>query len=493
MRSTKAPLFERLKAHHDADVVSFHVPGHKSGSKGYGEAERYYHHLLKIDLTEIPGLDDLHHPEEAIDEAQKLAAECFGAEQTWFLVGGSTSGNLAMIMAVCRRGDVLLVQRDAHKSVLHGLMLAGARAVFVTPRICEQTGLRLGVHPEELIEALRRYPEAKGLFVTSPSYYGTAADLKALAQLLHAHDKVLLVDEAHGAHFGFHPALPERAMTAGADAAVQSTHKMLSAMTMGAMLHVQGERVQRSAIGKSLAMIQSSSPSYPIMASLDISRRMMQEQGAALMEQGLLTVKESINRIRQQDRFRVVERKGELTFDPFKVLIYDSAGLMDGYALKEALEQRGCFPEMADPDYVLLVFSLSSKPEDAHRLSEALADIARTCDAPGRANQVAIVRPRGQSYWEESISHPVAFDLSALANEEGDIAYMQIAECAGHTAAEMIVPYPPGIPVLHRGELISPSMAAYLKRLAEGGSRFHGHDLAAQRTVPVFPDRIAPA
>lgn len=491
-------MVDRLKAHHEANPVSFHVPGHKSRSRGYGIAETYYEQLLHIDLTEIPGLDDLHHPEEAIAEAQQLAAACFGAEQTWFLVGGSTAGNLAMIMATCKRGDLLLVQRDAHKSVLHGLMLAGARAVFIAPRICGRTGLRLGVHPDDAAEALRRYPEAKGLFVTSPSYYGTAADLRALADLLHAAGKVLLVDEAHGAHFGFHPALPERALSAGADAAVQSTHKMLPAMTMAAMLHVQGQRISRGAVGRALAMIQSSSPSYPIMASLDISRRMMEKQGEALLEEGLQAIKESLRQIGRQNRFCALEYNNELRVDPFKMLLYDAEGKMDGFTLKEALERRGCFPEMADPDYVLLVFSLSSTPEDAVRLGEALEDIARSCRAPERqAEEIASAtafRGQEQAYWEESISHPVAFDLSALPGEEEDeIAYIPIAGCAGYTAAEMIVPYPPGIPVLHRGERISASMAAYLERLADGGSRFHGHDLAARRTVPVFLNWIDPA
>lgn len=485
----RAPLLEQLVAHAQRGAVSLHVPGHKSRTKAYSGDWEHYGSVLNIDLTEIPGLDDLHHPEEAIKEAQELAAECFGAEETLFLVGGSTAGNLAMIMTACRPGDLLMVQRDVHKSVIHGLTLAGARAVFITPQCEEQSGLTIGLRTQDVEEALKRYPDAQGLFVTNPSYYGMAADLASLAQLMHGQGKLLLVDEAHGAHFGFHPALPSSALAAGADAVVQSTHKMLTAMTMGAMLHVQGERLNRRLLRKALAMLQSSSPSYPIMASLDVSRRLLAEQGTELMEQGLQTMNDIRKLLVAQLRWKLWMPESLLSGnsckqDPFKIVLSDAANLLSGYALKEQLELHGCYPELADPKHVLCVFSIASTLRDGERLAEALNDIDK---AAGDVPLPELVFTKVESeLLEGSISEPVAFSWDQVQNDSNEVDMIPVAECEGRRAAEMIVPYPPGIPVLYPGERITKQMTAYLERLTVLGSRFHGYDVAKSGRVPVY-------
>ncbi|MGF9713967.1 aminotransferase class I/II-fold pyridoxal phosphate-dependent enzyme [Paenibacillus naphthalenovorans] len=486
----RAPLFEKLAAHAQRNAVSLHVPGHKSRSKAYSGAWGHYGSVLNIDLTEIPGLDDLHHPEEAIKEAQELAADCFGAEETLFLVGGSTAGNLAMIMSACRPGDLLLVQRDVHKSVIHGLTLAGAQAVFITPQCERHSGLTIGLRVPDVEEALKRYPEAKGLFVTNPSYYGMAADLTSLAQLLHGQGKLLLVDEAHGAHFGFHPALPSSALAAGADAVVQSTHKMLTAMTMGAMLHVQGERLNRRLLRKALAMLQSSSPSYPIMASLDVSRRLLAEQGTELLEHGLQIMNEIRKRLAAQPRWKLWTMPESLRSgssykqDPFKIVLSDAKNRLSGYSLKEQLELRGCYPELADPEHVLCVFSIASTLRDGERLIEALADIDK---AAGDSPSSELVCTNAESeVLEGSISEPVSFGWGQEHHHSCEVDMLPVAECAGRRAAEMIVPYPPGIPVLYPGERITKQVAAYLERLTVFGSRFHGYDVAKSGRVPVY-------
>ncbi len=286
----RAPLYEAVIAHASKGAVSFHVPGHKSAKGAAGAGSDTLSGVMSIDFTEIAGLDDLHHPQGAIMEAQQLAAQCFGADATFFLVGGSTVGNMAMILSVCEPGELLLVQRNVHKSVIHGLMLAGARAVFLPPRRDTQTVQLVGVEPEAVSKALDLYPEAKGILVSNPNYYGLGMELKQLAELAHRHDKPLLVDEAHGAHYGFHPLLPASAISCGADVVVQSTHKMLSAMTMGAMLHVKGNRVEQGLLRQRLVMLQSSSPSYPIMASLDLSRMQMHTAGRESIQRGLEAV-----------------------------------------------------------------------------------------------------------------------------------------------------------------------------------------------------------
>ncbi|BCG56588.1 hypothetical protein PUR_00130 [Paenibacillus sp. URB8-2] len=243
-----APLYEMLECYKAEGKISFHVPGHKNGQAyRMDQSAGFLDEVMTADITEISGSDDLHDPGGVILEAQRLAADCFGAEESFFLVGGSTAGNLALILTVCAEpGAVLLVQRNVHKSVIHGLMLAGARAVFLDPLLDESSGLAVAPAEETVRKALAAWPEAAGLLVTMPNYYGMGTDLAPLARACHDSGVPLLVDEAHGAHYGQHPELPAGALSCGADGVVQSTHKMLAAMTMGAMLHVQGPRLDRA-------------------------------------------------------------------------------------------------------------------------------------------------------------------------------------------------------------------------------------------------------
>ncbi|NOU98350.1 aminotransferase class I/II-fold pyridoxal phosphate-dependent enzyme [Paenibacillus sp. LMG 31456] len=491
MNKHKTPLYERLIEHAGGKHTSFHVPGHKSGQGLEASARPYYEAILQLDVTEIAGLDDLHHPEEAILEAQQLAADCFGAEETFFLVNGSTVGNLAMILSVCRRGELLLVQRDVHKSVIHGLMLAGARAVFLNPEVDPETGMTLGLPLEAVELALSKYPEAKGLLITRPSYYGTAMPLESLVHLLHDREKPLLVDEAHGAHFGFHPALPKSALSYGADVVVQSTHKLLTSMTMGAMLHVQGNLIERKEIKLYLTMLQSSSPSYPLMASLDLSRKQMHTNGEELLGQGIAVVEHFKERMQGLNRFELQTTKpeeiGSIHQDPFKVILRDRGGLMSGFELKDALEARGCFVELADPQAVLLVFSLASTQEDAGRLVEALEDIDNS--ATGHVTHRAESNVEQPAYTYSTVpglSEPVSFD-EHVYRQKGT-AQLPLDEAIGQISAEMIVPYPPGIPILCPGERISEEVVGYLTQLVRMGARIHG---MISGEVPMLPVLIA--
>lgn len=492
-----APLYESLLLHRSRKAVSCHVPGHKQGAAVDEEAAADYKAILSLDQTEIPGLDDLHHPEEAILHAQQLAAHAFGAEQTWFLAGGSTAGNMAMVLSVCGPGDLLLVQRDAHKSVIHALMLAGARAVFLMPEVDTAAGLSLGVSLQTVQQSLERYPEARGLLVTNPSYYGIVRELAPLAALLHRQGKLLLVDEAHGAHLGFHPALPPSAMAAGADAAVQSTHKMLTSMTMSAMLHVQGSRMPRDAVSRVLSMLQSSSPSYPLLASLDLARRQAAFEGAKLFEEPLASVlwlKQQMAKLKRLAvRSREQERaEGELKIaeDPLKVLVYDRLGQLGGSEIKAQLEERGCYPELADARQVLLAFGPGSRMTDAVRIAEALNDMESRLPAEyhdGMRLSAADEPVKGGLGEEQQISVPVAFGLEQSLRPKR-ITHVPLKHCAGARAAELIIPYPPGIPVLYPGELITEACVRSLARLTEAGVRFHGYDVGRQGMLPVLQD-----
>jgi arginine decarboxylase len=489
----RAPLFEAMAAHHRKKPASFHVPGHKSGIGADTAAASFYQNILSIDYTEITGLDDLHRADGVILEAQQLAADCFGAEETFFLVGGSTVGNLAMITAVCEPGDILLVQRNVHKSVIHGLMIAGARAVFLTPQWDPEEGIATGVNAKDVERALQAYPEAKGLLITNPNYYGMGIDLKPLAELMHRLGKPLLVDEAHGAHFGFHPELPPSALSLGADIVVQSTHKMLSAMTMGAMLHMQGELINRAAVKQRLSILQSSSPSYPIMGSLDLARRQMHVQGEALLQEGLLVVKECIAELETLSCYGFIHSTSApaaYTYqDPFKISIYDATGTLSGPELREQLEAHGCYAEMADEKRVLLVFTLGSTKEDAARLVQALTNICEERKLQKKEKSERITNIIKMTPFIQ-LSDPVAFQLhwatETKGQEKQETVWVSIKDAIGKRSARMVIPYPPGIPLWYPGEWITVRSAEYMQELAALGIKFQGMPGGSLQNIEVF-------
>ncbi len=515
--NAKAPLYEALLRYKERQDASFHVPGHKNGMSygGEGDLGGELAQVMEIDVTEITGTDDLHHPEGAIREAQQLAAEAFGAEESFFLVGGSTAGNLALILSVCHApGDVLLVQRNVHKSVIHGLMLANAHAVFLAPQRDPGSGLATIPSEATVREALRRYPGAKGLLVTHPNYYGMGTSLRPLAALCRASGVPLLVDEAHGAHFGLHPALPESALQAGADGVVQSTHKMLTALTMGAMLHVQGGLLDRDLLRQRLAMVQSSSPSYPIMASLDLSRSRIQSRGSDWFAGGLAAAERLRRGVQALNSFGILEApgaRGEETAyviqDPFKAVLYDRSGRLSGYELQDRLEEAGCVPEMSDDRYVVLALSPATSGEDVTRLLRALERIELEDDRQpsciATPSAVSYVRceevsestskqeksnnspPFAFSTWNiDAVSTPVIFGLRPLS--PGDKEAVSLENCAGRLAAEMIIPYPPGIPLLYPGEEIEDRTVVQLIALRQAKAKCQGAADPTLSTIQVI-------
>lgn len=481
----KAPLYEALAAHAALGVHAFHVPGHKqrAGWDAF-EAAGYYRSVLPLDVTELADTDDLHHPQGPLAHAQRLAAHCFGAEETSFLVGGSTSGNLAMILGTGSPGDLYIVQRNVHKSIIHGLMLAGARAVMLAPRFEPLSGLAVIPSAEAIEAALERYPKAKGVIITAPNYYGmtSTSSLGRIVQRAHDRGVPVLVDEAHGAHFGFHPSFPESALSAGADVVVQSTHKMLSAMTMGAMLHMQGDLVDREAIRQALIMVQSSSPSFPILATLDLARRQLHTSGAASFASALEAVRVVTDGL-EETRFHAIGygryASESVQYDPLKLVMFDSNGILSGTELRDELAKRNCVAEMADDRYALLAFGPGNGKADGEALLSALRDIA----VPGKDAASGSVQSAGTLLEEKNsieVPEPVTFRREKLSAKS-----VRLEDSEGLTAGEWIIPYPPGIPVLYPGEVITVDTIEQLIRWRKSGAQIQGARDAALKSIVV--------
>ncbi|MEQ4486912.1 aminotransferase class I/II-fold pyridoxal phosphate-dependent enzyme [Cohnella silvisoli] len=469
----RAPLYEALDAHARLEARAFHVPGHKQHAAWEDElAASYYGSVLALDLTELSDTDDLHHPEGPLADAQRLAADCWGADETRFLVGGSTAGNLAMIIGICDPGDLIILQRNVHKSVIHGLMMAGARAVMLPPDIDPVSGLATAPRDQLLKAALEQYPEAKAVILSAPNYYGMSPDLNSLIQLAHEYGIPVLVDEAHGPHFGFHPAFPTSALHAGADIVVQSTHKMLSAMTMGAMLHMQGNRIPRESVRQALTMVQSSSPSFPIMASLDLARRQLHTLGANAFHSALEAV-ELVTAQLDSTPFRALGygeyANNEITYDPLKLVLFDKSGKQNGFELRDALLKRKCVAEMADSRCVVMAFGTGSTLSDGESLMAALKDIANHTYTGIIPSITRENNPALQSNNEIHIPEPIVFTRHIFP-----VQTVPLDHSVGLTAAEWVIPYPPGIPVLYPGETITSDIVKQLQHWKHEGAQIQG-------------------
>ncbi|MER2116392.1 MAG: aminotransferase class I/II-fold pyridoxal phosphate-dependent enzyme, partial [Solibacillus isronensis] len=344
------PIVQALKKFVADDPQSFHVPGHKNGL--LSNLPNEIKQALKYDVTELTGLDDFHHPEEAIQQAEQLLASTYGASRSFFLVNGSTVGNLAMIYATCEKGDTVLVQRNAHKSIFHALELVGVNPVYVSPKWDIKSQTAGCIDLKTLEQAVASYPDAKAAIFTYPTYYGvTANDLAEQIELCHAYQIPVLVDEAHGAHLTVSEELPSSALELGADIVVQSAHKTLPAMTMASFLHMKSSLVSEQKVNRYLRMLQSSSPSYLLLASLDDARSYVTNYTETDYAYFIEKRQQFIESLTMATDLQVVEMS-----DSLKLLV--RAPGYTGFQLKEALEKFHVYVELADAKQVLLILPL---------------------------------------------------------------------------------------------------------------------------------------
>ncbi len=469
MNQRTTPLLDALIHASLRKHAPFYLPGHKRGRGGPQTLLRQWGaDVFRTDLPELPELDDLFAPEGVILEAQSLAAEAFGAQQTWFLTNGSSCGIVAAILATCNPGDSIILPRNCHRSVVSGLILSGAMPIFIEPELGPD--FAFGLSPQRIEQALTQYPQAKAVMVTSPTYEGVCVDIDAIATLTHRHNIPLLVDEAHGPHFAFHPELPPSALSAGADLAIQSTHKILGAMTQAAMLHTQGHRVSSQRINQALQWGQSTSPSYLLLASLDAARQQMALQGSQILE----TLIQRVNTTRQQlQQIKGLSLLGPLpttagfaALDPTRLTLgFRDLGL-NGLEVDQMLhDDLAVTAELPMPSHLTFVPSLGTTQTDLAQLVQALKQLAQ--EARGNSLQ-----PPSTFDWKRNpISTPHLSPRAAAFAPQKTVTWEQ---AVGHTSAELICPYPPGIPVLYPGAKITQADADYLRQVKAAGGHITG-------------------
>jgi arginine decarboxylase len=483
LNQSQTPIIDSLQEWVSKSHAPFYTPGHKRGI-GINPTliKRWGSTVCGWDLPELPGLDNLHAPAGIIAAAQALAAEVFGAQQTWFLVNGSTAGVIAAILASCGEGDKIILPRNIHSSAIAGIIHAGAVPIFITPAYDRSLDIAHSITPDSVKFALEQHPDTKAVMLVYPTYYGACGDLAAIAEIVHSYDIPLLVDEAHGAHFGFHPDLPPAALTAGADLTVQSTHKLLGSLTQSAMLHVNSNRIDRDKVSRSLRSIQTTSPSYLLLASLDAARQQMALQGEALMSQTIDLSRIARAKIARIAGLSVVEldttTPGCKYLDPTRLTVTVTGLNLTGFAADEILTDRlGVVAELPSLRHLTFIISLGNTPADIDRLIWAFTELA-TNYAESKCLELPSIDPPDRIITEMAIT-PRQADRSHQIS-------VSIDRAIGKISAESICPYPPGIPVLIPGEIITTEALDYLRSIVDLGGEIVGcsdPDLATVRIV----------
>ncbi|MCG0238416.1 MAG: aminotransferase class I/II-fold pyridoxal phosphate-dependent enzyme [Firmicutes bacterium] len=486
MSQYDTPLFTGLLAHAARNPVQFHIPGHKKGAGMAPEFRRYIgDNALAIDLINIAPLDDLHNPHGIIKQAQELAAEAFGADYTFFSVQGTSGAIMAMILSVVGPGETILVPRNVHKSVMSAIVLAGARPVYMAPDVDYNLGIAHGVSVETVVAALDAHPEARAVLVINPTYYGVAADLKSIVEVAHARGVPVLVDEAHGVHIHFHEQMPLSAMQAGADMSATSVHKLGGSLTQSSVLNVREGLVNVGRVQAVLSMLQTTSTSYLLLASLDVARKHLATRGRELIERARQLAnyaRQEINKIPGLYCFGpeiIGFSSARFDFDPTKLTISVKELGLTGAEVEQILrEEFNIEIELSDLYNILCIVSFGDTEDEINILINALRTIAERYYRSRPANQVRVKLP----------------EFPELAMLPRDAFYapsesVPLLEAEGRIAAEFVIIYPPGIPVLAPGEVITAENIAYIYEHLELGYPVQGPEDPTIQRIRVVANR----
>ena len=462
----QVPLMEALERMRHDRLVPFDVPGHKHG-KGNPELTAFLGaQCLSVDVNSMKPLDNLCHPTSVIKDAEELAAEAFGAAHAFFMVGGTTSAVQAMILSCVKSGDEIILPRNVHQSVINALVLCGAVPIYINPQTQQELGIPLGMSVHEVKRTMEAHPGAKAILVNNPTYYGICSDLQQITKIAHEKGLMVLADEAHGTHFYFGKDMPISAMAAGADIAAVSMHKSGGSLTQSSLL-LCGEKVNPNYVRKIINLTQTTSGSYLLLSSLDISRRNLALHGVEIFEKvkGFSNyAREEINAIGDYYAFSKELINGDSIFDfDTTKLSVNTYGLgLAGIEVYDLLrDEYGIQIEFGDIGNILAYISVGDKNKNIERLISALSEIRRVYKKGNKTLlelkyiNPTVVMPPQLAFYSEKISLP-------------------ISECAGKICAEFVMCYPPGIPILAPGEEITEEIIQYIRYAGEKGCSITG-------------------
>lgn len=481
------PLFSGLLEHAKKNPIQFHIPGHKKGVGMDPDFKNFIgENALSIDLINIGPLDDLHAPKGMIKKAQDLAAEAFGADHTFFSVQGTSGAIMTMVMAVCGPGDKIIVPRNVHKSVMSAIVFSGAVPIFIHPEVDENLGISHGITTDAVERALEQHPDAKGVLVINPTYFGFAADLKKIVNIAHSYDIPVLVDEAHGVHIHFHEDLPISAMQAGADMAATSVHKLGGSMTQSSVLNVKEGLVSYKRVQSILSMLTTTSTSYLLLASLDAARKQLATKGRELVDRTITLAKSMRKEINEIQHLycvgeEILGTQATFDFDPTKLIISVKELGLTGFEVETWLrETYNIEVELSDLYNILCIVTPGDTEQDANALIKALRELAQ--------------RPRNNSY---VVNAKVLLpDIPVLSLTPRDAFYAETElvpfdESEGRIIAEFIMVYPPGIPIFIPGEIITRDNLLYIKENIKAGLPVQGPENFDARMLRVIKEHKA--
>jgi arginine decarboxylase len=477
---SETPLFDCFNTYANSDIIPFHVPGHKKG-QGADRAMRELlgERALRFDNTSLPQTGNLQRAQGPILAAQELAADLYGAKASFFSVNGTSGAIMSMVLSVLKSGDKIIVQRNVHKSVTAGIILSGAVPVYVQPIIDDELGIAHGVTPQAVEAALIQNPDAKAVLVVSPTYYGVVSDIRGIASVAHARGIPLLVDEAHGAHLRFSSNLPEDALAQGADLVAQSTHKTMGSLTQSSMLHVNGDLVSPDRVGAVLSMMQTTSPSFFLLASLDCARRDMALYGRERWDHTVSIYQDArarINRIEGCFAFgrEHLKHLGVNGFDPTRLTVCCWDLQISGRAMEKLLCERYHIQmELSDFYNVLAIGSHGDTKENLDCLVAALEDISQN--------------HKYQKMKLKNVPVPDIPDMVQTPREAffGPTSKVRFDESEGLVSSEFIMSYPPGIPILCPGEIITRDIIDYAHAMKEAGLLLTGMEDSDLNTLRI--------
>lgn len=465
----RTPLLEAVEAHLSDHIIPFHVPGHKHGIGAPDLIRIFGDSLMRMDLNSMEDVDDYINPVSAIRDAETLAADAFGAEHAFFLTNGTTSGIHAMMLATLRPGDTVILPRNVHKSVISGLILTGAIPHYVHAEYHAATGIQTTVTVESIRRAFQEEPHAAAVLIINPSYYGFAPELRDIVTIAHQHDALVLVDEAHGAHMGFHEAFPVSAMAAGADLSASSIHKTAGSLTQSSILLMQGQRIPHERVKQSLNLIRSTSGSYPLLISLDVARRALVQTGRVMLDRVINLAATAAHRLTESGAYDVIQgdffphASTSTLFDPTKLGLFVRRLGMTGFEMERQLRTNYQIQiELAQANTIMAILTMADTESSINSLVNALNEIADGHTHLDHPNTVpnpslpdVIVTPRDAYYQPK---HPVT-----------------LTQAIGEISGEMIMAYPPGIPIICPGERITADIIDHIRMLKAAHATLQGN------------------